>query len=314
MKNPMFSIIVPIYCVEKYLKDCLDSIRNQTFKNFEAILVDDGSPDECPEICDYYSQIDGRLKVIHKKNGGIIDARKTGVTSAMGEYIVFLDGDDWLANTYLEKYAEVITKYNPDIICSGYFASHSNKIRKRELSCSFGYYDKDKIINLIYPKLIEDEHGEYFRPQLWAKAFRTTLYKEQQQVSGQVSVGEDHACTKPCIYHANSIYMMEKCLYYYRINENSITKKPQPYYWEGPKAIGEHFEKQIDMNKYDFQDQVYRNVTHNLFNVAVSQFNKQDKYLNIKKDIIQNLSDEYYTRAICKCKYKDNWKGISAKF
>lgn len=68
------------------------------------------------------------------------------------------------------------------------------------------------------------------------------------------------------------------------------------------------------MNKYDFQDQVYRNVTHNLFNVAVSQFNKQDKYLNIKKDIIQNLSDEYYTRAICKCKYKDNWKGISAKF
>ena len=92
----MISIIVPIYKVEKYIRQCVDSIINQTYEDIEIILVDDGSPDNCPQICDDYAKTDSRVKVIHKENGGIMSARKAGLKVATGEYIGFVDGDDWI--------------------------------------------------------------------------------------------------------------------------------------------------------------------------------------------------------------------------
>ena len=100
--NPMISVIVPIYNVEKYLARCVDSIVNQTYKNLEIILVDDGSPDRCPQMCDDYAEKDSRIKVIHKKNGGLSDARNAGMAVATGEYISFIDSDDWIETSMFE--------------------------------------------------------------------------------------------------------------------------------------------------------------------------------------------------------------------
>ena len=97
-----FSVVVPIYNVEKYLNKCVESILNQTYKDFELILVDDGSPDHCPEICDEYAERDARVRVIHKENEGLVAARNTGIKEAKGEYICYVDGDDWIANNLLE--------------------------------------------------------------------------------------------------------------------------------------------------------------------------------------------------------------------
>ena len=100
--NELISVIVPVYKVEPYLRRCIDSIISQTYHNLEIILVDDGSPDGCPEICDEYAERDSRIKVIHKKNGGLSDARNVGLGSSSGKYVTFVDSDDWIDNDLIE--------------------------------------------------------------------------------------------------------------------------------------------------------------------------------------------------------------------
>lgn len=117
MEEKLFSIIVPVYKVEKYLNQCVDSLLNQTYKNFEVILVDDGSPDNCPAICDEYALKDNRIKVIHKKNGGLSDARNEGVKNASGRYLLFVDSDDYYGDIeFLYKLSEHILKYNSEVV------------------------------------------------------------------------------------------------------------------------------------------------------------------------------------------------------
>ena len=103
-EDVLFSVIVPVYNIERYLEKCVDSILNNTYKNFELILVDDGAPDGCPRICDSYSEKDKRVRVIHKKNGGLVSARQAGIEIATGDYVVCVDGDDWVSENYLELF------------------------------------------------------------------------------------------------------------------------------------------------------------------------------------------------------------------
>jgi len=122
---PKISVIIPVYKVEQYLCQCLDSVLSQTFTNYECILVDDGSPDNCPEICDKYAKKDRRFKVIHKENGGLSDARNAGITVAIGDYVVLLDGDDLFAdNEALNNLVTVINKNHPAVV----FNSHCSVI------------------------------------------------------------------------------------------------------------------------------------------------------------------------------------------
>lgn len=115
--NPLVSIIIPVYNVEKYLNQCVDSLLNQTCKNFEIVLVDDGSPDNSPKICDEYAEKDERVKVIHKKNGGLSDARNEGIKNAKGDYLLFLDSDDFYNdNLFLEKLSKIILDEKCEVI------------------------------------------------------------------------------------------------------------------------------------------------------------------------------------------------------
>ena len=127
--SDLVSIIVPIYGVEEYLSKCIDSIINQTYKNLEIILVDDGSPDKCPDICDAFEKKDERIKVIHKKNGGLSDARNAGIDTAHGDYIVFVDSDDWIENTMVEHLLFACKKYNVEMAtCARYITDgHSTR-------------------------------------------------------------------------------------------------------------------------------------------------------------------------------------------
>lgn len=111
LEQPLISIIVPVYKVEKYLKRCVDSILTQTYQNMEVILVDDGSPDNCGAICDRYKETDNRVVVIHKKNGGLSDARNAAIPLAKGEYISFIDSDDWVSSYYVEHLYEAVGSY-----------------------------------------------------------------------------------------------------------------------------------------------------------------------------------------------------------
>ena len=115
-----FSVIVPIYNIEKYLPRCIDSVLAQSFDDFELILVDDGSPDNCPKICDEYAVKDARIKVIHKENGGLVSARQVGIKKAVGDYVFHLDGDDAVCNDALESAYKIINETNADIVSFSY--------------------------------------------------------------------------------------------------------------------------------------------------------------------------------------------------
>jgi len=154
--TPFFSIIVPIYQVEQYLKVCVDSLLGQTFTNFELILVDDGSPDSCPDICDKYAQKDSHVYVIHKPNGGLSDARNAGMEHARGQYITFVDGDDFWNTTDVLSYIHqlIISNNFPDVIACDfikYFSIGEKYILPHTVSTEIlNGRDKDDILKYLY--------------------------------------------------------------------------------------------------------------------------------------------------------------------
>lgn len=306
----MFSIVIPIYNVEKYLCQCIESAINQTYRNIEIILVDDGSPDSSPVLCDEYARKEDRIKVIHKKNGGLVSARQAGVSLATGDYIINLDGDDWLALDYCEKMADIVEQYHPDMIMCGYYKAYEDS----EVSCPMtyrdGFYDREKIEKEIFPILIQNKYGYSFNLSLWAKATISSIQRsEQLAVDSRITVGEDSVCTIPCFYRTDSLYILNSCLYYYRQNQASMTKNKSVYAWNGPEIRGKHIEKRIDVSQFNFQEQMYRSVTHSVFTVVKSQFNdKKRKIKEIKRDIREKLDNSYYLDAI----RKSSFSGLKA--
>lgn len=307
----VFSIIVPIYNVEKYIDSCVQSILKQTYGNYELILVDDGSPDRCPEICDKYSVEDARIKVIHKENGGVTSARRAGLEMARGDYIVYVDGDDWLSCEYLESFFEVISKYDPDIVCCNHYIAGQNTV-KCGMNFDTGYYDRGDIIKKIFPYLMQKSNATYFMPSFWAKAFKRNLAESyHNNVSPQIKVGEDGACVIPTVYNSSSMYIMDEAMYFYRVNDTSVTKEKKAFSWDGPEMIHQHLKNYIDVSQFDFEEQLYRKTTHEIFTVVVSQFYRKESYRAIVKDIKNNISRDVYAEAIKKCRFKGS---VKAKF
>ncbi len=308
----LFSVVVPIYNVEAYLHQCIESVLSQTYDDFELILVDDGSPDNSPAICDAYAKQDARIKVIHKENGGLVSARIAGAKEANGEYICCLDGDDWLHPSHLEKLEKVISETKPDVVCFGNYKAYED----REVVCKFpfrpGYYTKQDMENTFYSYLIQKENATYFPVSIWNKAFKRSLYVgEQLSIDPVIKIGEDGACTLPIVYKANSMYVLEDCLYYYRQNAASMTKNRKAFNWNGPKLIAEHLHNRINLDDYDFRAQWHRKTVHELFLVVVSQFYRKESYFAITKDIRAHLKDPIYAEAIAKAKFK-GFKGKMA--
>lgn len=316
-ENPFFSIIVPVYNVQKYLEVCINSVVEQSFRNFELILVDDGSPDLCPEICNRFEHIDIRIKVIHKSNGGLVSARKAGARLASGEYIVCLDGDDWLETNCLSIYKEVIDKYNPDIICGSYIYSANENDKGKTVVIPYpeGLFEKSKIETTIFPMLIQTAQATYFRPQLWSKCFKRDLYvREQLEVDDRIVLGEDGSCTIPCIYRAQSIYIDKRVTYRYRVAGDSITSSKKAFRWNGPALIHQHLSKRLNIEQYDFQEQLYRKTAHELFSVIMSQFNREESFFVIIRDIKSNINNPIYKDAINMCHFKENRKAMAMQF
>ena len=311
----LFSIVVPVYKVEKYLHQCVDSILTQSFSDFELILVDDGSPDNCSQICDDYAKRDERVKVIHKQNGGLVSARKAGLKVASGEFIVNIDGDDYVKQGYLKEFASVISEHNVDVVCVS-FVEECEGVEKQnnDFNGFEGFYDRERLENEIFPFLLKNKNGKGFPSNICMKAFRKTLIEPVQlSVDDTIVMGEDYACVKPCIYLVNSMYVSKKCLYVYRFNPKSITKNKKAFDMYGIEKRINVIEKHVDLDKFDFREQSYRLITHSLFNAVCSQFYRKERYGTIKADIKQALKTPMYAEAIKKCKTK-NKKLKIAKF
>ena len=308
MDMPKFSIIVPIYKVEKYLNQCVESVLTQSYEDFELILVDDGSPDNCGKMCDAFVKKDKRVKVVHKENGGLVSARKAGAEVATGDYVVCLDGDDWLDARCLETYSEIIETYNVDLIVSrGGYASEDGTVYAQKNNWSYrkGLYSRINIEKEIFPMLMQNENAEYFVPSAVDKAFRTDLYKKiQLSVSDKIKIGEDGACTIPYIWNAKSLFITDAISFYYRQTTTSMTREKKAFDWNGPELIYKHIRNQITISDFDFEEQLYRKTVHELFNVAVSQFYRKEKYKALVRDIKKNLQNPIYSECIKKARFK----------
>lgn len=296
----LISVIIPIYKVEKYLNKCVESVVNQSYKNIEIILVDDGSPDNCPQMCDDWARKDSRIKVIHKENGGLTTVRKVGAQLATGDYIVFVDSDDWIDKDYLQQFINVIDKYHPDIVLSDYLKYYSDKsIYYCKQLYNGGFYSKEDIKRVIYPSLVYLNNGISFQPTSWAKIIKTELFrKEQIPISDKIRYGDDTVCIIPCVYNAKNLYILNKGNYYYRINPNSQCNAPKPFPQDYPFEVYKHLISRLKTDEYDFKPQILRRLISDLFAMSVSQFYASEPYRVIKKKVLNLLSNDIAVEAI----------------
>lgn len=217
-KEPLISIIIPVYKVEKYLDRCVTSVINQTYKNLEIILVDDGSPDNCPKLCDEWAKKDKRIKVVHKKNGGLSDARNVGFKHSKGEYIGFVDSDDWIhKNMYKMLYKNMIS-YDADLSCCELVRSLGPEDRDKSKSFDnkVTEYDLDEFMKIFFKW--GTQHCVYYAV--------TKLYKRELVNSSLYPVGltsEDVLGTCKVLLKCKKIVSINTPYYYYFVNNKSIT-------------------------------------------------------------------------------------------
>lgn len=312
---PVFSIIVPIYNVEQYLPKCVLSVLEQDFDDYELILVDDGSPDNCGKIADDYAKIDARIKVIHKQNEGLVRARNSGLLLATGDYVVNVDGDDYLLPDSLGEIYKYIKKSHADVYCFGFHMQKGNGYSVVLPNCPEGLYEgnsKDK----LYENMIYDKASGFFTfgiyPCVWSRVVKRELFTDiRLSVESDIVIGEDFATTLPVMLSADSIYIISKPFYYYRIIDDSLSHKFDPrelqYYAIMLKWVEtcEYF----DISKYKIKYQLGAYTVDVVYNNLVKYIKKAESYKDFKL-YIRNIEKIIfkYTKL---CKYSfGSLKGI----
>ena len=225
-ERSLFSVIIPVYNVEKYLRKCLDSVIKQDYKDIEIILVDDGSTDESGIICDGYAEKDERIQVIHKENNGLVSARKAGAERAKGIYVSCIDSDDWIEQGYYKDASEIISKREVDVICYACYLD-SEKNRYSQISKNYlsqGFYSADELSKAV-KNAIDSE--PFYNAIIWGslcrKIIRRELYlKYQMMVPDNISNNEDECVSMVALTHSKKTYISEKVYYHYLQRDGSI--------------------------------------------------------------------------------------------
>lgn len=212
------SIIIPIFNVENYLSQCLESVISQTYKNLEIILINDGSTDSSGEICDSYALKDNRIKVIHQKNGGLSDARNSGLRNFTGDLVSFVDSDDFIAPNFCELMLENLTKLNAEIV-ECYFAKFENEVELKNLNLKI----ENKVEIFETEPALELLMKEYFKQIVWNKIYKKEVIKDLYFPVGKIN--EDEYYTYKAFGNANKIIKINDISYFYRQQEHSIMGK-----------------------------------------------------------------------------------------
>ena len=271
--NELISVIIPVYNVEPYVKRCIDTVLNQTYKNIEIIIVDDGSTDNSGKICDEYKNKDNRVIVIHKENGGLSDARNTGIEKCKGKYIIFVDSDDYIETTMVEKLYNDIKSSNADISICGIYVSENDTIKeqvtpKKSFSIS-GNTKYDYIYN------------EYSLQTIvaWNKLYKRSIFKKIRYEKGRVH--EDEIIICDILNNAKKISYMLEPLYYYIKRPGSISMRFSINSYNDKGGLDTLIRERIHLgevvsNSYMY-DNFYKGKYDNLYKYYCERYNELNR-------------------------------------
>ena len=257
---PKVSVIVPVYNAEKYLHECVDSILAQTLRDIEVILVDDGSTDSSPSICDQYAEQEDRVKVIHKANGRASSARNAGLQAASGEYIAFVDSDDWISP---EMYESMLAQNADVCLCDYMRFKGTDEFPFTQPNVNAGFYNKDQMRQDIYPHLVMDG-VEY--PITISNCVllikRSIISNHRLAYREDIHISEDAPFGSEVLYCANSFaYLKGHHLYHYRVTEGSASRTYKDWWWDSSLKINEEIEAFFThCPDYDFTQQIKSNM------------------------------------------------------
>lgn len=225
------SVIIPVYNGERYLRQCLDSVLRQSIKDMEIICVDDGSTDGSGRILDQYAAMDARIQVIHKKNGGLVQARKTRIQKAQGKYTGYVDSDDWIESEMYEVLWEIAEQYQADLVCSGYIWDKGTPVEFYDGFPEGLYQNRDLDILREQIFFCESRRETGILPSLCNKLFRTSILKKVQMiVPDGVSNCEDRICTVAYMLKAEKVYILKKAFYHYVFHKESMIHQEDESY------------------------------------------------------------------------------------
>lgn len=238
------SVIIPVYNAERYLRQCLDSMLSQSLRDIEVICVDDGSTDGSLQIINEYAQRDSRFEVIHQENRGAMSARKAGVALASGQYIGYVDSDDWIDPEMYQVLYQTAVQNHADMVSSGYFFE-GNYITEHYDGIPEGLYDEDRMAYLrehaIYNPATEDVG---LRGSLCCKLFRTELFRTvQQEISDKLSFSEDKICVLSYILRCSRVYVLKKAFYHYIVHPSSMVHSADTNYLTSVNEVYQSFIK-----------------------------------------------------------------------
>ena len=223
MNEELISIIMPVYNTEKYIEKSIESVLNQTYKKIELIIIDDGSRDKSPEICDSYAKLDERIRVFHIQNNGVSNARNLGVKNARGKYIMFIDSDDTMKNNMVEKMYELSISNNVDLVKANYMKDDKNELLNHSEIIIKGRYDKKQIDDYIIKNVVLEK----VRCYIWLLLVKKELIEKFDE---RLFIFEDMNLYLMLLNKADSIYITDEVLYYYNLtNESSLTNSKESY-------------------------------------------------------------------------------------
>ena len=289
------SIIVPIYNVEKYLDRCILSIVNQTYQNLEIILVDDGSPDRCPQMCEEWAKKDTRIKVIHKKNAGLGMARNTGIENATGEYICFFDSDDYIHPETVAHSLELAEREQAQLVFFGMNAVNrtGDVVRKSvpesEKSCYRDCEVQEELLPSILSPSLDEPKTKNVVPSAWSCLFSTGLIKQANWrfVSEREIISEDVYSLLVLFRYVDSVAVLPEALYYYCENEASLTHVYRSDRFERNKQF---YQKCVELcNQYDYPPIVLKSCRSPFLGNVIGTMKNAVRYCSSIHDALQEI-------------------------
>jgi glycosyltransferase involved in cell wall biosynthesis len=298
---PTISVVIPVYNVENYLHRCVESILNQTFQDFEIILIDDGSKDKSGEICDEYAVKDKRIIVIHKKNARVSAARNDGIRLAKGKYLSFIDSDDWIEPEMYQEMIDKAEELNLDFIMCDYQKKSNVFDEKQTQPIRGGYYSKDDIKNELFQCLIMFDHIEY--PPTISNCVclfnLKFLKKSNLYYDEDIYYDEDSIFGSKIMYHASNFYYLKNHHYYnYFNNPNSTTNTYSARRWNSFLKINERLIIYFgNTTEFDFSRQIKINMLY----LTLSELGQISHSLNDwkeKRNMIKNIMNHSKVKEI----------------